>query len=110
MSSTRSRRKISGRRLVPIPGMNRGAGAVPKVTEPTASTAMIRVPGECRRKWWMQPIRVPEVPVPTNRKSTSGISAVIAAAVRRSCTSEFAGFAYWLSQTSSGSAASRSWM
>ena len=65
-SSTSSGRNSSGRRLTPIPGMRRGPGG-PKVTEPTASTAMIRVAGDTARKCSMQPISVPEVPVPTNR-------------------------------------------
>ncbi|GAB3804870.1 hypothetical protein GCM10027605_29740 [Micromonospora zhanjiangensis] len=86
--------------------MYRRAAGNPKLTDPTASTATIRVSGEAVRKWLTQPISVPEVPVPTNRKSMSESSAVIAVAVHRSCTNQFAGFAYWFSHTRSGSSVS----
>ena len=51
-----------GRTLVPRPGTIRGWAGVPKVTEPTASTATIRTDGLVSLKYRAQPISVPVLP------------------------------------------------
>jgi hypothetical protein len=67
ISSASSGWHSSGRRLVPRPGMRRGPGSPPNVTEPSVSTAMMRVSGECCRRYRAQPTNVPVEPAPTNR-------------------------------------------
>ena len=84
---------------MPRPGIIRGPGAPPKVTDPTLSTATTHT-GRCHcRKKRAQPIRVPVVPAPTNSTSSCGNWLAIAGAVVRKCAFQLFGLVYWSSHT-----------